>query len=109
VELVISDAHGGIKAAIAAVLAEASWQRCPDNLCRARPDEGVSPLPITQSTALSATRLAWAWWTNHTSAPREARTDDYAVAPRTERGTRQFLPSTVRPWVSATSSSFNHA
>ena len=27
-ELVISDAHGGIKAAIAAVLAEASWQRC---------------------------------------------------------------------------------
>jgi len=28
VELVISDAHGGIKTAIAAVLAEASWQRC---------------------------------------------------------------------------------
>jgi transposase-like protein len=28
VELVISDAHGGIKAAIAAVLSEASWQRC---------------------------------------------------------------------------------
>ncbi len=28
VELVISDAHGGIKAAIATVLAEASWQRC---------------------------------------------------------------------------------
>jgi putative transposase len=28
VELVISDAHGGIKAAIAAVLAETSWQRC---------------------------------------------------------------------------------
>jgi putative transposase len=28
VELVISDAHGGIMAAIAAVLAEASWQRC---------------------------------------------------------------------------------
>jgi putative transposase len=28
VELVISDAHGGIKAAIAAVLAEASWPRC---------------------------------------------------------------------------------
>lgn len=28
VELVISDAHGGIKAAIAAVLADASWQRC---------------------------------------------------------------------------------
>jgi Transposase and inactivated derivatives len=28
VELVISDAHGGIKAAIAAVLGEASWQRC---------------------------------------------------------------------------------
>jgi transposase-like protein len=28
VELVISDAHGGIKAAIAAVMAEASWQRC---------------------------------------------------------------------------------
>jgi transposase-like protein len=28
VELVISDAHGGIKSAIAAVLAEASWQRC---------------------------------------------------------------------------------
>jgi len=28
VELVISDAHGGIKAAIAAVLAGASWQRC---------------------------------------------------------------------------------
>ena len=28
VELVISDAHGGIKAAIAAVLAESSWQRC---------------------------------------------------------------------------------
>ena len=28
VELVVSDAHGGIKAAIAAVLAEASWQRC---------------------------------------------------------------------------------
>jgi transposase-like protein len=28
VELVISDTHGGIKAAIAAVLAEASWQRC---------------------------------------------------------------------------------
>jgi putative transposase len=28
VELVISDAHGGIKAAIAAVLDEASWQRC---------------------------------------------------------------------------------
>jgi transposase-like protein len=28
VELVISDAHGGIKAAIAAVLAEATWQRC---------------------------------------------------------------------------------
>jgi len=28
VELVISDAHGGIKAAIAGVLAEASWQRC---------------------------------------------------------------------------------
>jgi transposase-like protein len=28
VELVISDAHGGIKAAIASVLAEASWQRC---------------------------------------------------------------------------------
>ena len=28
VELVISDAHGGIKAAIAAVFAEASWQRC---------------------------------------------------------------------------------
>ncbi len=28
VELVISDAHGGIKAAIATVLAEAAWQRC---------------------------------------------------------------------------------
>jgi transposase-like protein len=28
VELVISDAHGGIKNAIAAVFAEASWQRC---------------------------------------------------------------------------------
>jgi len=28
VELVISDAHGGIKAAIAAVLSGASWQRC---------------------------------------------------------------------------------
>ncbi len=28
VELVISDAHGGIKAAIGAVLANASWQRC---------------------------------------------------------------------------------
>ncbi|MGI8792323.1 MAG: transposase, partial [Acidimicrobiales bacterium] len=28
VELVISDAHGGIKAAIAAVLGDASWQRC---------------------------------------------------------------------------------
>ncbi len=28
VELVISDAHGGIKAAIAAVLGGASWQRC---------------------------------------------------------------------------------
>ena len=28
VELVISDAHGGIKAAIGQVLAEASWQRC---------------------------------------------------------------------------------
>jgi putative transposase len=28
VELVISDAHGGIKAAIAQVLAEAAWQRC---------------------------------------------------------------------------------
>jgi len=28
VELVISDAHGGIKAAIAAVLSDASWRRC---------------------------------------------------------------------------------
>ncbi len=28
VELVISDAHGGIKAAIAAVLSDATWQRC---------------------------------------------------------------------------------
>ncbi len=28
VELVISDAHGGIKAAIATVFAESSWQRC---------------------------------------------------------------------------------
>jgi len=28
VELVISDAHGGIKAAIAAVMGDASWQRC---------------------------------------------------------------------------------
>jgi putative transposase len=28
VELVISDAHGGIKAAIASVLSEATWQRC---------------------------------------------------------------------------------
>lgn len=28
VELVISDAHGGIKAAIATVLTDASWQRC---------------------------------------------------------------------------------
>jgi len=28
VELVISDAHGGIKAAIAQVYAEATWQRC---------------------------------------------------------------------------------
>ena len=28
VELVISDAHGGIKAAIALVLSEATWQRC---------------------------------------------------------------------------------
>ena len=28
VELVISDAHGGIKTAVAAVFAEASWQRC---------------------------------------------------------------------------------
>lgn len=28
VELVISDAHGGIKAAIATVLSEATWQRC---------------------------------------------------------------------------------
>ena len=28
VELVISDAHGGIKAAIAAVFGDASWQRC---------------------------------------------------------------------------------
>ena len=28
VELVISDAHGGIKAAIATVLGEATWQRC---------------------------------------------------------------------------------
>ena len=28
VELVISDAHGGIKAAIATVLCDASWQRC---------------------------------------------------------------------------------
>lgn len=37
VELVISDAHGGIKAAIGQVLAEASWQRCRThfmaNLC----------------------------------------------------------------------------
>jgi transposase-like protein len=28
VELIISDAHGGIKAAIAQVFSEASWQRC---------------------------------------------------------------------------------
>ena len=28
VELVISDAHGGIKAAISQVFADASWQRC---------------------------------------------------------------------------------
>jgi transposase-like protein len=28
VELVVSDAHGGIKAAIAAVLGDSSWQRC---------------------------------------------------------------------------------
>ena len=28
VELVISDAHGGIKAAIAQVFSDASWQRC---------------------------------------------------------------------------------
>lgn len=28
IELVISDAHGGIKAAIAAVFDGASWQRC---------------------------------------------------------------------------------
>ncbi len=28
VELVISDAHGGIKAAIATVLSDATWQRC---------------------------------------------------------------------------------
>jgi transposase-like protein len=28
VELVVSDAHGGIKAAISSVFAEASWQRC---------------------------------------------------------------------------------
>ena len=28
VELVISDAHGGIKAAIGTVFSEASWQRC---------------------------------------------------------------------------------
>ncbi len=28
VELVISDAHGGIKAATATVLADASWRRC---------------------------------------------------------------------------------
>jgi transposase-like protein len=37
VELVISDAHGGIKAAISQVLSEASWQRCRThfmaNLC----------------------------------------------------------------------------
>lgn len=37
VELVISDAHGGIKAAIGQVLSEASWQRCRThfmaNLC----------------------------------------------------------------------------
>jgi putative transposase len=37
VDLVISDAHGGIKAAIAAVFADASWQRCRThfmaNLC----------------------------------------------------------------------------
>jgi transposase-like protein len=37
VELVISDAHGGIKAAISQVLAESSWQRCRThfmaNLC----------------------------------------------------------------------------
>jgi putative transposase len=37
VELVISDAHGGIKAAIAAVLSDAAWQRCRThfmaNLC----------------------------------------------------------------------------
>ncbi len=31
VELVISDAHGGIKAAIAQVLSGASWQRCRTN------------------------------------------------------------------------------
>ena len=28
VELVISDAHGGVKAAIATVLTDATWQRC---------------------------------------------------------------------------------
>ena len=40
-ELVISDAHGGIKAAIATVLSDATWQRCRThfmaNLARGSP------------------------------------------------------------------------
>jgi transposase-like protein len=35
-ELVISDAHGGIKKAIALVLAEASWQRCRTHYAEGR-------------------------------------------------------------------------
>jgi transposase-like protein len=36
VELVISDAHGGIKAAIATVLSDATWQRCRTHYVESR-------------------------------------------------------------------------
>ena len=46
VQLVVSDAHEGLKAALASVFTGASWQRCTrrDTICQERRDKSCRPL-----------------------------------------------------------------
>src|SRR3712207_9474100 len=48
-QLVISDAHTGLKQAIAAVLLGAAWQRCRVHFMRNRSEEHTSELQSRQS------------------------------------------------------------
>ena len=79
VELVISDAHGGIKAAIALVFAEASWQRCRTHFMAnlaSRCAKGNWPMIATLVRSIFEQPdrdTTWASWpTSPTSSPRPA-------------------------------------